>query len=92
MTLPGFEPDPEPEVRPRSAKDEDDDKKVGYRRYSGAKRLCSHCILGQSAGAQTFIREATYLRIGPGDKQLALCMMHKQESHHRDQLNGVVPL
>ena len=91
MTLPGFEPDPEPEVRPRSAKDEDDAQKVGYRRYNGAPMLCTVCVRGHDAGMKG-IRNAAYLRIGPGDVKMPLCMMHKQDQLHRDQLDGTVPL
>lgn len=94
MTLPGFEPDEPAEVRPRSAKDEDNDLHVSWRKYAGAPRHCQRCVTLNRAGLQFGIEGAKYVRLTPnahgGVDQLPFCMRHKQEQYERDQLGGLI--
>lgn len=90
MTLPGFEPDEPAEVRPRSAKDEDDALKIGWRRYNGAPWMCTRCVTNHRAGLQMSIEHAKYLRIGPEGVNTPFCLPHKQEQYEKDQLEGLV--
>lgn len=94
MTLPGFEPDEPKQVRPRSAKDDDDDLHVSWRKYAGAPRLCHKCISYQRSGLQLSIDSAKYIRAAPNSlgevTERPYCMKHKQEQYERDQLEGLI--
>jgi hypothetical protein len=87
--LPLFEQPDLPVEPERTKKQQDDDEnKLQYRRYRGAKRvLCEPCTSAQQAGEQPGINDASYVR-QHGREEQWLCFRHKQEREHRDKLHG----
>lgn len=78
IPLPGLEEAPVKQVKGKSKKDEDDDEhKIKYRRYRGARSIvCHDCAYEGGA-----VRSATHIRIYQGFERY-LCSAHA--AHRRD--------
>jgi len=85
IPLPGLEEVPTKHVREKSKKDEDDDEhKIRYRRYRGARSIvCHDCAYEGGA-----VRSATYIRIYQGFERY-LCTAHA--THRRDMTDKKGP-
>lgn len=84
QVLPGFdEPQPRP-VRPRSAKDEDDERQVKYRRFASTASVhCQDCINELQSGRRSYPHQAAWTRTQHTVSRL-LCQFHKIEQEARD--------
>ena len=79
QALPGLEDVPTKHAKEKSKKDEDDDEhKIRYRRYRGARSIVCHDCAYE--GAKT-IQSATHIRIYQGFERY-LCSAHA--THRRD--------
>ena len=79
MPLPGLEDAPAKQTKGKSKKDEDDDEhKIKYRRYRGARSIVCHDCAYESAKV---VQPATFIRIYQGFERY-LCSGHA--THRRD--------
>lgn len=89
VVLPLFEQPEEVKPRERSKKQDDDDRKIAYRRQSRTSKgvPCQDCAEGNQAGSGHGIVNASYIR-HQGGQQRALCYRHKAEWQNREMLSG----
>lgn len=79
MPLPGLEDAPAKQTKGKSKKDEDDDEhKIKYRRYRGARSIVCHDCAYEGAAV---VLPATHIRIYQGFERY-LCSGHA--THRRD--------
>lgn len=87
IALPGLEDLPHKEKRQRSKKDEDDEQKVAWRRYRGARDiLCHECIEERGAGLLLGApQRGAYIRF-QGKTERYFCFKHHTQERDREQL------
>lgn len=89
VVLPIFEQPEPPVALERSKKQEDDDKKIKYKRINAARRPhCDVCVNEQRRGERPDIRVCSYERIYGGISKF-LCFYHAVEARHADGIKTV---
>jgi hypothetical protein len=89
VVLPIFD-QPEPDQpRERSKKQDDDERRVRYQRYKGARTPCRDCTDARQDGGIAGVTNSTWVR-SEGEDRRYLCSRHKVERENEELLRGNV--
>lgn len=87
VVLPLFD-QPEPEKpRERSKKQDDDERRVRYQRYKGARTPCRDCTDGMQDGTARGVTNSIWVRSEGADRRY-LCSRHKAERENTELLRN----